>query len=103
MAIEITNNRYIISNNKTSPFQSWRYKSSPFYIYQSCKIIQVRNYGLRKYYEYYENLENNTSPKICLYPAKIIQVRKYGLRKYYKLFENNKVRKFVLDNLYTML
>ena len=42
------------------------------------------------------NSENNTSPKICLYPAKIIQVRKYGLRKYYKLFENNKVRKFVL-------
>ena len=33
------------------------------------------------------NLENNTSPKIYLYPAKILQVRKYGLRKYYKLPE----------------
>ena len=28
------------------------------------------------------NLENNTSPKIYLYPAKILQVRKDGLRQY---------------------
>ena len=28
------------------------------------------------------NLENNTSPKIYLYPAKILQVRKCGLIKY---------------------
>ena len=35
------------------------------------------------------NLENNTSPKIYLYPAKILQVQKCGLRKCYEFPENN--------------
>ena len=52
------------------------------------KIIQVQNDGLKK-----------KSENVFIF-WKIIQVRKYGLRKYYKLFENNKVRKFVLYNLW---
>ena len=33
------------------------------------------------------NLENNTSPKIYLYPAKILQVRNYGLRNFTSYLE----------------